>query len=48
MLPKLGPQISLEPVVQEPVIEMTEATRAGVEDTARLVAELFECQPGDV
>jgi hypothetical protein len=36
------PQISLEPVVQGPILETTEAARVGVEDTVRLVAKLFE------
>jgi hypothetical protein len=41
------PQISLEPVVQGPITETTEASRADVEDTVKLVAELFECQLTD-
>jgi hypothetical protein len=41
------PQISLEPVVQGPVAETAEAARASVEDTVKLVAERFECQPED-
>jgi hypothetical protein len=47
MLPEPGPQISLEQVVQGPITEMVEAARAGVEDTTKLVAELFERQPKD-
>jgi hypothetical protein len=41
------PQISLEPVVQGPVTETVEATHAGIEDTAKLVAEIFERQLED-
>jgi hypothetical protein len=41
------PQISLEPVVQGPIMEMEEATHAGVEDAAKLVVEQFEHQPED-
>jgi hypothetical protein len=42
------PQISLELLVQGSIVEMAEATRAIIEGTAKLVAELFECQPKDV
>jgi hypothetical protein len=38
------PQISLEPVVQGPIMKMEEATRADVKDAAKLVADLFEHQ----
>jgi hypothetical protein len=38
------PLISLEPVVQGPVVETVEAARAGIEDTTKLVAEWFELQ----
>jgi hypothetical protein len=41
------PQISLEPVVQGPITETTEAAHADVEDTVKLVAELFKCQLTD-
>jgi hypothetical protein len=47
MLLELGPQISLEPVVEGPVVEMAEATHAGVEDTTKLVAKRFKRQPKD-
>jgi hypothetical protein len=36
------PQISLEPVVQGPIMEMVEATHDGIEDIVKLVAERFE------
>jgi hypothetical protein len=41
------PQISLEPVVQGPITETTEAAHADVKDTVKLVAELFKCQLTD-
>jgi hypothetical protein len=39
------PQISLELVVQGPIMEMTDATHAGVKDTVKLIAERVERQP---
>jgi DNA repair exonuclease SbcCD ATPase subunit len=41
------PAISLEPVVQGPAEEPAEATAAGVEDTARAVADRFKREPED-
>jgi hypothetical protein len=41
------PQISLELVVQGPIMEIEEATRASIEDTTKLVAEQFEHQAKD-
>jgi hypothetical protein len=38
------PSISLEPIVQGPVEGSAEATRDGVEDAARAVAERFESE----
>jgi hypothetical protein len=42
------PSISLEPVVQGPIEGSVEATRDGVEDATRAVAERFEREPEDV
>jgi hypothetical protein len=39
MFPNWDPQIPLELVVQGPVAETEVAARAGIEDTARFVAE---------
>jgi hypothetical protein len=41
------PSISLEPAVQGPVEESTEAAQDGIEDAARAVAERFEHEPED-
>jgi hypothetical protein len=41
------PQISLESVVQGPIIETEEAACAGIEGTMKLLAELFEHQSTD-
>jgi hypothetical protein len=41
------PGISLEPVVQEPVEGLAEATRFSVEDATRAIAERFEREPKD-
>jgi hypothetical protein len=41
------PTISLEPAMQGPVEGFAEATRDGVEDAARAVAERFEREPED-
>jgi hypothetical protein len=41
------PAISLEPVVQGPAEEPTEAAAAGVEDAARAVADHFKREPED-
>jgi hypothetical protein len=41
------PQISLEPMVEGPITEIAEVVHTGVEDTTKLVAELFERQPAD-
>jgi hypothetical protein len=41
------PQISLEPVLQGPAEELKEATRAGVEEAARVMAERLERRPED-
>jgi hypothetical protein len=41
------PQVSQEPVVEGPVEETKNAARAGVQDTARLVATQFKCPPKD-
>jgi hypothetical protein len=41
------PQISLELVVQGPIVETEESAHASVEDTAKCVAEWFERQPED-
>jgi hypothetical protein len=41
------PHISLESVVQGPIVETAEAASAGVKDTVKLVDELFEHQPKD-
>jgi hypothetical protein len=40
------PQISLESVVQAPITE-TVVARASIQDTVKLVATRFECQPKD-
>jgi hypothetical protein len=42
------PSISLEPAVQGPIERSVEATRDGIEDAARAVAERFEREPEDV
>jgi hypothetical protein len=47
LLLESGPWISLEPVVQGPITETVKAARAGMKDTAKLVAERFECQTED-
>jgi hypothetical protein len=39
------PRISLEPAVQGPVKGYAEATRDGVQDATRVVAEWFEREP---
>jgi hypothetical protein len=41
------PQVSLELVVQGPVVEMEKAARAGIQDTAKLVAARFQRQAED-
>jgi hypothetical protein len=41
------PNISLEPVVQGPAKEPTEAAVAGVEDAAHAVADRFKHEPED-
>jgi hypothetical protein len=41
------PSISLEPAVQGPVEGPVKATRNGVEEAARAVAERFEREPED-
>jgi hypothetical protein len=41
------PQISLEPVAQGPITEMDEATQAGIQDIAKLIAARFDCEPVD-
>jgi hypothetical protein len=41
------PNASLELVVQGPVAEVEEAARARFQDTAKLVAAWFQCQPED-
>jgi hypothetical protein len=41
-------QISLEPVLQGLITETEEAARPSVQDTMKLMAMLFECQPEDV
>jgi hypothetical protein len=41
------PHISLESVVQGPIVETAEAACAGVKNTVKLVAEMFEHQPED-
>jgi hypothetical protein len=41
------PSISLEPAVQGPIEGFAEATRDGVEDAARAIAERFERDPED-
>jgi hypothetical protein len=46
VLLQLGPQVSFEPVVQGSDVE-TEAARASVQDTAKLVAAQFERQAED-
>jgi hypothetical protein len=35
---------SLEPVVQRPIIEVEEAARASIQDTAKLMVARFQCQ----
>jgi hypothetical protein len=41
------PQISLEPVVQGPIAETEETARAGIQETAKLMAAQFEHHPED-
>jgi hypothetical protein len=41
------PQVSLEPVVQGCVTEMEEATRASIQDTAKLMVTRFQRQVED-
>jgi hypothetical protein len=41
------PHISLESMMQGPIVETAEATCADVKDTLKLVAKLFEHQPED-
>lgn len=42
------PQVSLEPVVQDPDTETEEATWAGVQDVVKLVTAQFERTTEDV
>jgi hypothetical protein len=41
------PQVSLEPVVQGPAEQVSEATQVDVQETAKVVAERFDRQPED-